>query len=154
MALLPSLNARFDLRHYRDPDTGEGERRFLLGVSASLPVWDGLSRLQGRRAARARAEEAEARAEQLRRDLAIEVLDARGEASLALDRREAARLARASSEEALRLAIARYRAGLLSQTDLLAADAEAARARLAAVDADVEAVLAQYRYRHAMGALE
>ena len=153
-ALLPSLNARLDVRQYRDPDSGEGERRFLLGVSASLPIWDGLLRIEERRAARARAEEAEARAEDLRRDLSLQVLDARGEASIALDRREAARMARASSEEGLRLALARYRAGLLPQTDLLAADAEAARARLGAVDADVDAVLAQYRYRHAMGVLE
>ncbi len=153
-ALLPSLNARLDLRHYHDPDSGEGDRRFLVGVSASLPVWDGLRRYEERRAARARAQEAEARAEQLRRDLSLEALDARGEASLALERRETARLARASSEEALRLALARYRAGLLAQTDLLAADAEAARARLDAVDAEVDAVLAQYRYRHATGDLE
>ncbi len=154
LSLLPSVNVRLDLRDYRDPDTGEGERRFLVGVSASLPVWDGLARIERRRAAKARAEEAEALAEQLRRDLGVEVLDARGEASLSIDRRDAARMARASSDEALRLATARYSAGLLSQTDLLAADAEAARARLAAVDAEVDAVLAQYRYRHATGALE
>jgi hypothetical protein len=42
----------------------------------------------------------------------------------------------------------------LSQTDRLAADSDAARARLNGVNAEVDAVVAQYRHRHAMGALE
>ena len=154
LLLFPSLNARLDYRDYRDPDSGEGDRRFLAALSVSLPVWDGLKRIEERRAARARAEEARARAELLRRDVALEVEDARAEASISLERRDAARLQRAASEEALRLALARYRAGLLSQTDLLAADADAARARLSAVNAEVDAVVAQYRNRHATGALE
>ena len=154
LLLLPSINARFDYRDYRDPMTGEGERRFLAGVSLSLPVWDGLRRVEERRAAAARAAEARARSELLRRDLELQAADARAEVSLSIERRETARLARAASEEALRLALARYRAGLLSQTDLLAADADAARARLQAVHAEVDAVVAQYRHRHALGALE
>jgi outer membrane protein TolC len=152
--LLPSVNARLDYRDYRDPVNGEGDRRFLAAVSVSLPVWDGLRRLEERRAARALAAEARARTELLRRDLEIEAADARAEASLSLERRDTARLARAASEEALRLALARYRAGLLSQTDLLAADSDAARARRSAVHAEVDAVVAQYRHQHAMGALE
>jgi outer membrane protein len=154
LLLLPSLNARFDYRDYRDPDTGGGDRRFLAALSVSLPVWDGLKRYEERRAARARAEEARARTELLGRDVALEIEDSRAEASLSLERREAARLQRAASEEALRLALARYRAGLLAQTDLLAADADAARARLNGVNADIDAVIAQYRFQHATGALE
>lgn len=152
--LLPSVNALFDYRDYRDPSNGEGEGRFLAAVSVSLPLWDGLRRIDDRRAAGARVDEARARAELLRRDLEIQAADARAEAQLTLERRESARLARAASEEALRLALERYHAGLLSQTDLLSADSDAARARLSAVNAEVETVVAQYRYRHAMGALE
>ena len=152
--LLPSINALFNYRDYRDPLNGEGDSRFLAAVSVSLPVWDGRRRIDDRRAATARAAEARARTELLRRDLEIQAADARAEASLSLERRDSARLARSASEEALRLAIARYRAGLLSQTDLLSADSDAARARLNAVYANVEAVVAQYRHRHAMGALE
>ena len=154
LLLLPSINARLDYRDYRDPENGEGERRFLAAISVSLPVWDGLRRIEERRAARARADEARARSELLRRDLEIQATDARVEAAISLERRDTARLARAASEEALRLALARYRAGLLPQTELLVADFDAARARLGAVAAEVDAVVAQYRHRHALGALE
>jgi outer membrane protein len=154
LLLLPSLNARLDYRDYRDPDSGEGDRRFLAALSVSLPIWDGLERIEKRRAARARAEEARAQAELLRRAVDLEIEDARSEASISLERRDAARIQRAASEEALRLALARYRAGLLPQTDLLAADADAARARLNGVSAEIDAVIAQYRYRHATGVLE
>ena len=154
LLLLPSLNARLDYRDYRDPESGAGDRRFLAALSVSLPVWDGLKRIEERRAARARAEEARARAELLRREIALQALEAGAEVSISLERRDAARMQRAASEEALRLALARYRAGLISQTDLLAADSEAARARLNAVNSEVDAVVAQYRNRHAMGALE
>ena len=146
--------ALLDYRDYRDPESGAGDRRFLAALSVSLPVWDGLKRIEERRAARARAEEARARAELLRREIALQALEAGAEVSISLERRDAARMQRAASEEALRLALARYRAGLISQTDLLAADSEAARARLNAVNSEVDAVVAQYRNRHAMGALE
>lgn len=154
LLLLPSLNAKLDYRDYRDPDSGEGDGRFLAALSVSLPIWDGLERIEKRRAARARAEEARAQAELLRRAVDLEIEDARSEASISLERRDAARMQRAASEEALRLALARYRAGLLPQTDLLAAEADAARARLNGVNAEIDAVIAQYRYRHATGVLE
>ena len=104
--------------------------------------------------AKARAEEAEARAELLKRTLAASSLDASVDAGVSLDRRDAANLGAVSAEEALRLAQGRYRAGLLSQSDLLAVEAEAARARHARVDAESDAVLAQYRLLHARGVLE
>jgi outer membrane protein TolC len=154
LAFLPAVNARAEVRRYEDPESGAGDRRFLVAVWAELPVWDGLRRWNDRRAARARADEAAARAELVRLELETASIDASAEAALALERRDSARLAAASSEEALRLAQARYRAGLLAQTDLLAVDAEAARARLFLVDSESEAVLAQVRERHARGLLE
>jgi outer membrane protein len=154
LALLPSLNARADLRHYEDPETGESERRFFVGVTASLPVWDGLRRVQDRRAAKARADEAAARAELLLLSIGAATQDAAMESDISLLRREAALLAASSAAEALRLAQGRYRAGLLSQSDLLAVDADAARARHAGVDAEADAVLAQVRLLHARGVLE
>jgi outer membrane protein TolC len=154
LALLPSLNARADVRRYEDPESGGGARRFFVGVTASLPIWDGTRRIQERRMAKARAQEAEARAELLKRTLAASTLDAAVDAGVSLDRRDAANLGATSAEEALRLAQGRYSAGLLSQSDLLAVEAEAARARHARVDAESDAVLAQYRLLHARGVLQ
>lgn len=154
LALLPSLNARADVRRYEDPKSGVGERRFFVGLIASFPVWDGLRRLQERRAASARADEARAHAELLRRAHQTEQIDALLAATESLQRLDASRLAASSAEEALRLAQSRYRAGLLPQSDLLAVDAEVARARHLRADADADAVLAQIRLMHVRGVLE
>lgn len=154
LALLPSLNARADVRRYEDPESGGGARRFFVGLTASLPIWDGTLRIHERRIANARAKEARARAELVKRTIQDSLLDAAVEAGVSLDRRDAANLGAASAEEALRLAQGRYRAGLLSQSDLLAVEAEAARARHARLDAESDAILAQYRLLHARGVLE
>ncbi|MGE5178164.1 MAG: TolC family protein [Bacteroidota bacterium] len=154
LALFPSINARADVRRYEDPETGGGERRFFVGLTASLPIWDGLRRIEERRAAKARAREAAARAEQILRSLKTASVESALAADEAMERRDTALLAAASAEEALRLAQARYRAGLLPQSDLLAVDAEAARARLSRVEAESESVLAQIRLMHARGVLE
>ncbi|HET9253284.1 MAG TPA: TolC family protein [Candidatus Eisenbacteria bacterium] len=153
LARLPSVNARFDYRLYRDADSGAGDERYLVGVTASLPIWDLKGLDQARHEATARADEARAREEILRREIALSVAESAAEVSISRERSLAARLAHESSEEALRLAQARYGSGLLSQSDLLAVDAEAARHRLARVDAEASEVMAHYRDLHARGQL-
>ncbi|MGE5176890.1 MAG: TolC family protein [Hyphomicrobiales bacterium] len=152
-SLLPSLNGRADVRYYRDADLGDFKRRWTAAIVFDLPLWDGAKRWEEWRAARARAGEARARAEAARQDWTADVAAARSEATLARERRDAAAKARAAAEEALRLASGRYRAGLLPLGDLLTVDAEAARARLNDVAGRVGVLLADTRYRHAMGSL-
>jgi outer membrane protein len=153
LARLPSVNARFDYRLYRDAESGDGDERYLVGVTASLPIWDLKGLEQTRREAHARAEEARAHEELLRREIALHAAEAAAEVAVSRERTLAARLAHESSEEALRLAQDRYGSGLLSQSDLLAVDAEAARSRLARVDAEASEVMAHYRDLHARGRL-
>lgn len=153
LARLPSVNARFDYRLYRDAESGEGDERYLVGVTASLPIWDLKGLEQTRREAHARAEEARAHEELLRREIALHAAEAAAEVAVSRERTLAARLAHESSEEALRLAQDRYGSGLLSQSDLLAVDAEAARSRLARVEAEASEVMAHYRDLHARGRL-
>jgi outer membrane protein TolC len=62
-------------------------------------------------------------------------------------------MAHSAAEEALRLAAARYAADLLPQSELLSAEAGAARARQDEIDAAAGLVLAHYRYLHAIGEL-
>ena len=153
LSLLPSVNGRADVRHYRDADVGEFKRRWTVALAFDLPLWDGASRYQAWRAARARASRADAEAEAARQDWAANAAAARAEAASARERRDAATVARAASEEALRLASGRYRAGLLPLGDLLRVDAEAARSRQNDVAGRVDVLLADYRYRHATGGL-
>ena len=153
LALLPSINSRLALSQYA-PATGDRwERRWMAAVSAELPIFDGGQRLNAWRAARAQAAQAKAGEAALARDLALDLAAARAEADVAQERRDAAFAGRAASEEALRLADARYRSGLLSLTDLLAADAEASASRSGAIAAASELVLTHVRLLHAMGEL-
>ena len=155
MALLPSINTHFAMTQYR-PATGDGgwEPRWLVAVSADLPLFDGTQRYHEWRASQARAAEAEARTQALERDLSVALAAARAEAAVVIEQRDAARVGRRAADSALRLAQARYGAGLLALTDLLAADAEATDARTAEIDAAATAIRARYRLLHAMGELK
>jgi outer membrane protein len=153
LALLPSLNSRLAVSQYA-PVTGDRwERRWMLAVSADLPLFDGGQRLNAWRAARAQAAQAKAGEAALARDLALNLAATRAQADVAVQRRDAAFAGRTAAEEALRLADARYRSGLLSLTDLLAADAEATAARASAIEAESDLVLTHVRLLHAMGEL-
>jgi outer membrane protein len=154
LRLLPSLNSRLTLNWYRDPDQGPAERRWMASVALDLPLWDGTRRAHEWRAAQAEARRARADAQAAGRDLDVAASAARAEMDVAPLLLTAARLGRAAGEEALRFAQDRYRAGLLPLSELLAADTEAARARLSEVDASALVALTRYRYLHAIGELK
>jgi outer membrane protein TolC len=151
--LLPSLNSRASVTYYRPWDSGDGARRWGVGLALSLPLWDGTQRHAEWKLASARADAARADREELERDLAAASLDALAAARIARERRRVAGVARAAAEEALRLATERYRAGLLPMGELLLADAEAARARHRQIESEGGLVLSHFRYLHARGEL-
>jgi len=153
LRMLPSLNSRLALTQYRPAEGGAFEPRWMVAISADFPIFDGARRMNEWRAASSHATEAKATAQALERDLAVGLGAARVEAAVASERRDAAAIARAAAEEALRLASLRYRAGLLPLTDLLATDAEASAARASAVEASTSVTLAYYRLLHAQGDL-
>ncbi len=154
LRLLPSINSRFAVSQYRPWDGDSYERRWMVAVMADLPLFDGGQRWNEARAARAKAEEARAKAQALERDMATGLAAARAEDAVAAERLDAARAGLAAAEEALRLASLRYRAGLLPITELLGADAEASGARAAEADASTAVLLAHYRLLHAQGDLK
>lgn len=153
LRLLPSVNSRFAVSQYKPWDGDSYERRWMVAVMAELPLFDGGQRWNEARAARAKADEARAKASALERDMATGLAAARTEAAVSLERLEAARAGLAAAEEGLRLASLRYRAGLLPITELLGADAEASAARAAEAEASTAVTLAHYRLLHAQGDL-
>lgn len=153
LRLLPSVNSRVAVSQYRPWDGGGYERRWMVAVMADLPLFDGAQRLNEARAARAKAEEARAKAQALERDMVTGLAAARAEDAVSRERLEAARAGRVAAEEGLRLASLRYRAGLLPISELLGADAEASAARMAEADASTAVTLAHYRLLHAQGDL-
>lgn len=153
LRLLPSVNSRFAVSQYRPWGGDSYERRWMVAVMAEMPLFDGGRRFNETRAARAKADEARARAAALERDLATALAAARVEDAVANERLAAARAGLAAAEEGLRLATLRYGAGLLPITELLAADAEASAARAAEAEASSAVTLAHYRLLHAQGDL-
>lgn len=153
LRLLPSLNSRFAVTQYRPWDGVSFERRWLVAVMAEMPLFDGGQRWNEARAARAKADEARARAQALERDLATGLAAARADDAVARERLDAARAGLAAAEEGLRLASLRYRAGMLPISELLGADAEASAARASEADASSAVTLAHYRLLHALGDL-
>jgi len=151
--LLPSVNTRAALDYYHDPGSGATEHRWAVGVALDLPLWDGTRRLQDSRSARARARQARAEADVVERELATQAEAARREREISVGKRDAARTGRAAAEAALTLAQRRYQAGLLPWSELVAAEADAARARQEEVGAEAGVVVAHYRYLHAIGGL-
>jgi len=153
LRLLPSVNSRFAVSQYRPWDGDSYERRWMVAVMAEMPLFDGGQRWNEARAARAKADEARAKAQALERDMATGLAAARVESAVARERLDAARAGLAAAEEGLRLASLRYRAGLLPITELLGADAEASAARAAEAEASTAVTLAHYRLLHAQGDL-
>ncbi len=154
LRLLPSINSALQIDWYRDASSGPAQRRWTAGVRVDLPLWDGGRRIQDWRASSARAREEEAVAEELARRIEVERQEAASRMNLAAGRAQAMRAGRAAAEEALRLGEARYKAGLLPLSELLSTDAEAARARLAELDAEANIVMSRYDYLHAVGELK
>ena len=123
----------------------------MVAVSAELPLFDGAQRLNAWRAARARADQARAEAEADRHDLALALDAARAEDAVALEGRDAARAGARAAQAAWHLAEARYAAGLLPLTELLAADTERTAALATETQADAAATRSHYRLLHALG---
>ncbi len=152
-AFAPSLNSRFTYTWYRPWDDGGSEDRWAAGLALAWPLFDGGRLVRERQMATARAEAARAETQVLRRNLATAATAAREERAIADERVRVTRAASAAATEALRLASARYAAGLLPQSELLSAEAGAARARQDEIAAAAGLVLAHYRYLHAIGEL-
>jgi len=152
-AFVPSLNSRFAYTWYRPWADGGSEDRWAAGLALAWPLFDGGQLVRERQMATARAAAARAEAQVLRRNLMVAATAARAERAIADERVRVTRAASAAATGALHLASARYSAGLLPQSELLQAEAGAARARQDEIDAAAGLVLAHYRYLHAIGEL-
>jgi outer membrane protein TolC len=152
-AFAPSLNSRFTYTWYRPWDEGGSEDRWAAGLALAWPLFDGGRLIRERQMATARAAAARAETAMLHRDLTVAANTARGERAIANERINVTRAARAAATEALRLASARYATGLLPQSELLQAEAGAARARQDEIEAAAGLQLTHYRYLHAIGEL-
>ncbi len=147
-----TLNANggrtFFLEDERTPST-----TYSVGVTLSVPLFDG-----GKLAAEARAAERDAgrlaaEADVQREAVTREVVEAFEDARHAQTARTGIALQFDSADESARAAEARYQAGVGSLLEWLTAQADRARARQAQVQADSDWLAAFSRLNHALGRL-
>jgi outer membrane protein len=122
-------------------------------VSLTVPLFDG-----GRLAALARAAERDAgrlqaEADSQRSQVALNVAEAYYDVRHAQAQREGVAVQFDSASESAQAAEARYHAGLGSLLELLTAQADLARARQTAAQADADWLAAFSRLNHALGRL-
>ena len=148
VSLSANTGRTFFLEDERTPSS-----TYSVGVNLSLPLFDG-----GRLAAQARAagrdaERLQAEAEIQGNQVARMVAEAYHDVRYAHVQREGVAVQFDSASESARAAEARYTAGVGSLLELLTAQADLARARQGAAQADVDWLTAFSRLNHALGRL-
>ncbi len=148
LSLAANTGRTFFLEDERTPSS-----TYSIGVNVSVPLFDG-----GRLAAQSRA--ASRDAERLQADVAgqqgrvaLGVTEAYHDVRHAQAQRESIGIQFDSASESARAAEARYAAGVGSLLELLTAQADLARARQAAAQADIDWLAAFSRLNHALGRL-
>jgi outer membrane protein len=124
-----------------------------VGVNLSLPLFDGGRLAAQARAAERDAERLQAEAEIQGNQVARTVAEAYHDVRYAQVQREGVTVQFDSASESARAAAARYTAGVGSLLELLTAQADLARARQGAAQADVDWLAAFSRLNHALGRL-
>jgi outer membrane protein TolC len=131
-------------------DSGEGS--YLFGLSVRWGAWDG-SRGPRIAEAESRATAASARIRALENNVGLEVERAWRDAQVADHAVSATHEGAAATEEARRISVERYTAGLLPLTDLLVTEDAAVAARLGELSARHAVFVARLRLKQAAGRL-
>ena len=148
LVLNASAGRTFFLEDERAPSSTNS-----VGLTLSVPLFDGGRLADTARAARRSAEAADAQADAQREIIALDVANAYQDARYAQTARAGVVSQFASADESSRAAEARYKAGVGSLLEWLTAQADRARARQAQSQAESDWLAALSRLNHALGRL-
>ena len=148
LSLAASSGRTFFLEDERTPST-----TYSVGLNLSVPLFDGGRLAAQARAAERDAERLQAEADGQRSQVALSVTEAYHDVRHAQGRRDGVAVQFDSASESARAAEARYAAGVGSLLELLTAQADLARARQSAAQADADWLAAFSRLNHAVGRL-
>jgi outer membrane protein len=148
LSLAANTGRTFFLEDGRSPSS-----TYSVGLSLSVPLFDGGRLAAEARAAERDADRLQAEAESQRGQVALAVTEAYHDVRNAQDQRDGVTVQFDSASESARAAEARYKAGVGSLLELLTAQADLARARQAQAQADSDWLAAFSRLNHALGRL-
>jgi outer membrane protein TolC len=153
-SLLPSLNLSATTGRTYAPTIPNGANSYNIALGLSIPIFNGFSRQYDLREARYQAEAASARTETLRQQVVFQVFSAYYTLQTATRRVRTAEDLLASAEQSNEVALARYKAGVGTVLDLLAAQRALANARAQYVDARLEWSVSLAQLAHDAGVLD
>ena len=152
--LLPSLNLSATAGRTYATTIPDGANSYNLSVGLAIPLFSGFSRQYDLRAAEYQAEAAAARSETIRQQVVFQVFSAYYALQTSTRRVRTAEDLLASAEQSSEAALARYKAGVGSILDLLAAQTALAGARAQRVDARLAWSVSLAQLAHDAGVLD
>jgi outer membrane protein len=153
--LLPSLGfSATGGRTYGTNIPDGGADSYTLSLGLTIPLFSGFARQYDLRAAEFEAEAARARAQSLRQEVVFQVFSAYYALQTATRRVGTAEDLLASAEQSNQVALGRYKAGVGSVLDLLAAQTALAGARAQLVDARLAWSVSLAQLAHDAGVLD
>jgi TolC family type I secretion outer membrane protein len=153
-SLLPSLNLNATAGRTYATTIPNGANSYNVGVELSIPLFSGFSRQYDLRAAQFQAEAATARSEALRQQVVYQVFSAYYALQTSTRRVRTAEDLVASAQQSNDVALARYKAGVGTVLDLLAAQSALASARAQRVDARLNWSVSLAQLAHDAGVLD
>jgi outer membrane protein TolC len=152
--LLPSLQLNATGGRTYATTIPNGANSYNLSLGLSIPIFNGFSRQYDVRGARFEAEAAAASAQSLRQQVIFEVFSAYYGLQTASRRVRTSDVLLASAEQSNEVALGRYKAGVGSVLDLLAAQSALANARAQQVDARLAWSVSFAQLAHDAGVLD
>jgi outer membrane protein len=153
-ALLPSLGFSATAGRTYATTIPNGANSYSLSLGLTIPLFNGFSRQYDLRAAEFEAEAAKARAQSLRNDVVFQVFSAYYNLQTSTRRVATAGDLLASAEQSNQVALGRYKAGVGSVLDLLAAQTALADARAQMVEARLSWSVSLAQLAHDAGVLD
>ena len=153
-SLLPSLNLGATAGRTYATTIPNGANSYNLSLGVTIPLFNGFSRQYDLRAAEYQAEAASARSETIRQQVVYQVFSAYYALQTATRRVRTAGDLLASAQQSSEVALARYKAGVGTVLDLLAAQSALATARAQQVDARLAWSVSLAQLAHDAGVLD
>jgi outer membrane protein TolC len=153
-SLLPSFNLSATGGRTYATTIPNGANSYNLSLGMTIPLFNGFSRQYDLRAAEYQSEAASARSETIRQQVVYQVFSAYYALQTATRRARTADDLLASATQSSEVALARYKAGVGSVLDLLAAQSALANARAQQVDARLSWSVSLAQLAHDAGVLD
>ncbi|MFB6099307.1 MAG: TolC family protein [Salinibacter sp.] len=148
-----ALTARGGVRNGYPSDLAEPRLNESIGVSLTVPLFEGFATKRQVEEARAQMQAAEARLTDVRRQVSTRVRQAASDLRARLDRLATTQLRVEQARAAARLARTRYEAGSITNLELLDAETALQQARLERTEVRYQIILGRYALRRAAGTL-